>query len=100
LLKIAGSSLGFKHSPETLLKMKTLNKRNKNRENIGLAIKLARGHVTIIINKKDKSIIKYNSLRDAAKALNVDHSLIRSYIKSGKLYKNTYLIIRFIKLTF
>jgi len=45
-------------------------------------------------------MIKYSSLRDAANALNTDHSTLKSYVKSGNLYKGIYLIIRFIKIVF
>ena len=79
ILKIAGSSLGFKHSLKTLLKF-------KNRD-------LGTGYETIVLNKNNYKIIKYSSISETSRELNVSKTTILDYINSSKLLKNTYLII-------
>lgn len=79
ILKLARSSLGFKHSSGTLLRF-------KNRD-------LGTGSFTMVINKKDNSTKSYDSIRQAAKALYVSHVSLLNYVNNNKLFKNTYLII-------
>lgn len=85
MLKIAGLCLGYKHSAKTIAKFKAI-------------AGLRDGHVTVIINKKDKSMKNYDCICNTAKSLSISYDILIHYIKSGKLYKNTYLIIRLIKI--
>jgi excinuclease UvrABC nuclease subunit len=80
ILKIAGSSLGFKHSPETLKKFKDR--------------KISTGHITTVVNKKTNSVKLYDSIRAAARDLHTSHQLLLNYINTEKLYKGTYIITR------
>lgn len=86
ILKKARSSLGFKHSDETRLKFIKYKY-------------LIHSHTTIILNKKDQCIEKYSSIRDAATRLGTNYDRLISYIRQGKLYKDNYIIIRFINLS-
>lgn len=52
------------------------------------------GHVTTIINKKNKSIKVYNSIRAAARDIGVKYSTFYYYINKNKLLKDTYLVTR------
>jgi hypothetical protein len=70
--------LGFKHSRETLLKL-------KNRDS-------ATGYTTIIINKVNNKKKIYNSLRAAGKSICVSHTTLRRYINKNKLLNNLYFI--------
>jgi hypothetical protein len=81
ILKVAGSRLGAKHSLETLLKF-------KNRD-------LGTGHVTTVINQNNGAVVRYNSIRKAAKNLKVSHTTLLNYINTNKLLKSTYLINNF-----
>lgn len=78
ICKIAGSMLGFKHSAKTLIKFKSRN--------------TSTGHVTIVINKVNNNIKIYNSLRLAAKNINVSHTTLMRYINKDKLLKDVYFI--------
>ncbi len=78
ICKTAGSMLGFKHSRETLLKL-------KNRDS-------ATGYTTIIINKVNNKKKIYNSLRAAGKSICVSHTTLRRYINKNKLLNNLYFI--------
>lgn len=111
ICQTAYSSLGRKHSPETLLKFKnrkfTLETLAKMREaKLGKSPSplakvnhlLATSNITIIINKQDNSIKQYSSIKEAAKDLNVHHSSLLYCMKNNTLFKNTYLIIRFFNL--
>ena len=104
ILTKAGSSLGFKHSPETLLKFKNRKLSpeayiNLKKSKAGLAPSklakinqlLATGHPVIII-KENNFIKEYNSVRAAARDLGVNHATILKYINSNKLLKGIYKI--------
>ena len=107
ILKIAGSSIGFKHSPETLLKFKNrkLNPEalaNLKRAKAGLAPSsplrkinhlLATGHVTTVINKKDNVVKVYESIRAAAKDIGVSRQTLSKYVNKDKLLKGIYMVI-------
>lgn len=80
ILKITGSSLGYKHSLETLLKLK---KRRLSSEAL-INIKLATGHVTTLVNKKDNSVKVYDSIRAASRYIGISHATILNYINTNK----------------
>ncbi len=97
ILKIAGSTLGHKHSHETLTKLKNYKPSTEALVKLRLAKELT-GNIVIIINKNNNYIKKYKSLHSAAKDLNVSRAGLLYCIKKGVLLKGTYLIIRFIKI--
>lgn len=80
ICKTAGSTLGFKHSLNTLLKF-------KNRIPIN-------AHKTSIINIENNIITEYSSVRAAAKYLGISHTTLLRYINDTKIIDNTYLVNR------
>lgn len=98
ILKIAGSSLGYKHSPETLLNFKERRLSPEALINLKLAKKgiaptsplrrinhlLATGHITTVVNKKDNSVKVYNSIRAASRDIGINHATILNYINTNK----------------
>jgi hypothetical protein len=108
ILKTAGSRLGCKHSPETLLKFNNRklspdSKKPKSGKTSVLSLTkinslLTTGHTTIVINKETNSIVSYNSIRAAARNLKISHSSLIKYIKTNKLYKDIYIITRISKI--
>lgn len=78
ICKIAGSMLGFRHSPETLLKL-------KNRISVT-------AHLTIVINIKDNSQKKYSSVRSAARDIGISPTTLLRYSNNNKLLNNIYII--------
>jgi hypothetical protein len=78
ICKIAGSMLGFRHSPETLLKL-------KNRISVT-------AHLTIVINIKDNSQKKYSSIRSAARDIGISPTTLLRYSNNNKLLNNIYII--------
>lgn len=107
ILSKAGSSLGFKHSAETLLKFKTRklsveSLANLKKSKLGATFSplakmnqlLSTGHVVTVINKIDKVIKEYESIRAAARALKVHHATLFNYIDKDKLLKGIYAITR------
>jgi group I intron endonuclease len=106
ILTKAGSSLGFKHSTETLLKFKDRKLSPEALINLKKAKKglvprsplrkinhlLATGHITNIINIKDNSKKTYNSIRAAARDIGVNHATLINYINTNKLLKGIYLV--------
>jgi hypothetical protein len=102
-----GSNLGFKHSPETLLKLKNrklspealINLKNSK---AGVAPSnlakinqlLATGHPVKIINKENNSVKEYKSVHAAAIDVAVNHATLLKYINSNKLLKGIYKITK------
>lgn len=138
ILKIAGSPLGYKHTEESLAKMRN---RKLSKEHLYIVLtrilsddhkaavkkartnsihsadarakmrnfihseetkaklsqrltnyNLSKGHKIEITNIVENTKTVYESIRKAAISLNTNHSTIRNYIKSGKLYKGLYKI--------
>lgn len=108
ILKIANSRLGLKHSPETLLKFKNRKLSSEALSNLKKAMKgkvpsrlakinhlLATGHITTVVNKSNNTTKLYNSIREAARDLNVSHVTLLNYMNnSNKLLKGIYLITK------
>jgi group I intron endonuclease len=98
ILKIAGSSLGYKHSPETLLKYKERRLSPEALINLKLAKKgkaptsplrkinhlLATGHITTVLNKKDNSVKVYNSICAVSRDIGINPGTIANYINTNK----------------
>lgn len=108
ILKIAGSNLGFKHSPETLFKFKSRKLSSEAINNLKLAKKgkaptsslralnhlLAVSYKITITNVITNQIKNYDSLKTAALDLKVSHQTLSKYLKNKLLLKGTYLIQR------
>lgn len=107
ILPKAGSSLGFKHSPETLLKLKDRKLSpealtNLKKSKAGMVPSnlakinqlLATGHPVKIINKENNSVKEYKSVRAAARDVGFNHATILNYINSNKLLKGIYKITK------
>lgn len=114
ICRVAGSCLGRKYSPETILKLKNRKLSPEALINLKLAkagkaptsplrlvnLLLATGHKTILINKKDNSIKQYPSIRSAAKDINAAHASLIYCMENNLLFKNTYVIIKLIKIRY
>lgn len=97
ILKKAGSSLGYKHSLETLLKFKEHRLSSEALINLKLAKKgivsssplrrinhlLATGHIITVVNKKDNSVKVYDSIRAASRDIGISHATILNYINTN-----------------
>lgn len=55
---------------------------------------LSKAHEVSVINVEENTKTVYESVRKAAASLNTTHATLSAYIKSGKLYKGLYKIIR------
>jgi hypothetical protein len=82
ILKYARSSLGFKHSNETILKLKSK--------------KITQKYIVILFNKKTYLIHKFNSIKSASEFLNIDRQTVTLYLKTGKVFQKTYVFIKLI----
>lgn len=106
ILKTAGSRLGCKHSPETLLKFKDRKLSSSALANLKLSKAgvaptsplrkinhlLATGHITTVVNVETNSVKVYGSIRAAARDIGTSHVTVLNYINSYKLLHNLYLI--------
>ena len=99
ILKVAGSSFGYKHTEETISKMRNshLNRiwreedKTKAREILSTG-SLARSQAILVTNKLTGDAVEYPSKRQAAKELKVSDVTINNYLRSGKLLKDIWLI--------
>ncbi len=106
-MKLIGRGLGRKHTLESIVKLKdslknpeVLTKIKLARANQGplwkINLLLAVAHKTIVINVLENNTKTYVSIRETAKSLNVSHTTVRDYIRTGKLLRNTFLIKKII----
>lgn len=80
VLKTAYSSLGYKHSEKTLVKIN----RNLKRLNLSKSIKV------VVTNLENNVSMEYVSITEAAKSLNTNKTILREYILNKKPYKGIY----------
>lgn len=108
ILKLAGSSLKHKHSPETLLNLRN----HKFIEEALANIRKGRAPITLerllnndvisraglgvtMLNHSNNYIFKYKSIRNAARSLGVSHATLIDCIKNNRLYKYLYKITKY-----
>ena len=82
VLRVAYSSLGYRHSPEALVKVRN------NLENVNLSKSLK----VKVTNLETNVSAEYISIREAAKGLNADRSTLKRYILNSKPYKGIYIL--------
>lgn len=109
ILKKAGSSLGYRHTEETLVKFKERKHSEESRLRIGSSrigmalneetrmkisssLKGVGGIKVWVTNIETKEKIAYESLTEAALAVGVSHHTIRKYLFSGELIFDKYFI--------
>ncbi len=84
VLREAGSLLGFKHSPESLDKLRShLSKLN-----------LEKGHTIEVIDTETNTSTLFSSIRAAAKELGTSHVTLIRHLKKNSLFNNKYRIIK------
>jgi hypothetical protein len=95
--KVREANLGRKNSEESIAKMKnrviTDEVRAKLIQNI-TKYNLSKAHKIEVINVEENTKTEYDSIRKAAVSLNTSHVTLGAYIKSGKLYKGLYKLIK------
>lgn len=114
ILKTAGSSLGFKHTKETIEKFqaiaklrkyteeekgrvsklyinRTLESKIKDRERI-LEINKTKSHIVEVIDITTNKKVIYCSIRQAAESLDCAHTTIRRALKSKNVFKDIYKV--------
>jgi hypothetical protein len=94
VLKIAGSSFGYKHSEEIKLKMKNRRHTEKIKEKIGA--KNYKLQPVIITNNQTGVSTKFSFMKKATIFLNISSTAkaVGKYIKSNKLFKGIYSIVK------
>jgi hypothetical protein len=106
ILKLAGSSYGYKHNEVSLIKFRTRVVREETlskmkariqSENTKIKISKALGIPVIVTDIDKENVIQYFSKSQAAKFIGVSESTIRRYIISKKLLFNRYSIVEIIK---
>jgi len=80
VLKTAYSSLGYKHIPETLEKVR----KNLGKLNLSKSVKVK------VTNLETNVLVEYPSIREAAKSLKTSKTTLREYILNSKPFKEIY----------
>lgn len=80
VLKTAYSSLGYKHTEKTLVKIHS----NLEKLNLSKSIKV------VVTNLETNVSTEYISLREAAKSLNTNKTTLKEYILKNMPYKGIY----------
>ena len=92
---IAGSTLGYKHSQESLDKMRNIILSDEVRERKTLATmnaSIANRLPISVKNRKTNDLTSYASLTEAGKALGVTTSAVSQALLHNRLIKKTYSI--------
>jgi group I intron endonuclease len=114
ILKVAGSSLGYKHTEETLIKLKARTMSSEHRTKLiahlarlnarempsEIRAKISKGMATFNVNTKGKPVLvtnittqvttEYVSISEAARNLNASKSTILRHIKRQATYLGVY----------
>ena len=102
ILKFAGSSMGFRHSEETIIKFKNREltdeqklKLQKHMENLNIELNMKKRIKVEIFDLVDNVNNSYDSIRDAADAIGTDLKTIKNPEKSTEIiipYRGRYVI--------
>lgn len=89
--------MGYKHTPESLDKMRNFILSDEVRERKALSTlkaSAANKHSIVITDSKTNEVTSYDSLTDAGKALGVSRAAISQAVLKNRLIKKTYAITR------
>jgi hypothetical protein len=91
ILKVAGSTLGFKYTENSRTKMSASQIDNSNSKNQPNAVKIE--VLDLGASPTDITTI-FHSIREAGKALNINHSIISEYFSRNQKrpYKGRYIL--------
>jgi group I intron endonuclease len=107
ILKIAGSSVGYKHTEEAIQKISLKGKGRifseeareklslsglRRREEIRFVVGRANGHPVLVTDTETGETTEYYAMVEAARKLQVGEKTIKRYIGKEKLLKGKYLI--------
>ena len=101
IAEIAGSTLGYKHTPESLAKMRdfVLSDEVRDRKALSTTNATAARRISIMVeNTETKVKQKYTSLTEAGYALGVSKASVSQALINNRLIKKTYQNYKNIKL--
>lgn len=90
ILKIAGSTFGYRHSEEVLLKMKSRIASAEAR--VKMSQNNHKRQAVIIMDNQKGVSTKFSTMKEAGIFLNISTTMIGKYLKSNKLFKGIYSI--------
>lgn len=99
IVEIAGSTLGYKHTPESLAKMRdfVLSDEVRDRKALSTANATAARRISVIVeNTETKVKQEYSSLTEAGYALGVSKASVSQALINDSLIKKTYRISKII----
>lgn len=100
IVEIAGSTLGYKHTPESLAKMRdfVLSDEVRDRKALSTVNATAARRISIVVeNTETKVKLEYASLTEAGYALGVSKASVSQALINDRLIKKTYRVSKIIK---
>lgn len=100
IVKVAGSTLGYKHSPESIAKMRAivLSADDRARKALSTGAATAARRMSILVtNTITNEKMIFDSLTEGGKALGVSKTAISLALREKRLLKKVYLISKGIK---
>lgn len=97
IVQTAGSTLGYKHTPESLIKMRNFILSDEIKIKKALSTKNASEarRISVIVENIDtKEILEYTSMTEAGKSLGVHRNAISQAILNNRLVKKKYKITK------
>lgn len=97
IVETAGSTLGYKHTPESIAKMRdfVLSEEVRERKRLATANATASIRIPIIVeNIKTNEKLEYISLVEAGKAIGVSRAAVSQALLNNRLLKKTYSITK------
>ena len=95
MVEKAGSTIGYKHTEETLQKMRNFILSDENLAKKKLSTKnatVARSISILVKNIKTKELSEYKSMTEAAKVIGVTKSAVSQALKGNKIINKLYYI--------
>jgi len=100
IVEIVGSTLGYKHTPESLAKMRgfVLSDKVRDKKALSTVNATAARRIPIIVEKRETKVKQeYYSLTEARYALGVSRASISQALINDRLIKKTYRVSKIIK---
>jgi hypothetical protein len=99
-VEMAGSTLGYKHTPESLAKMRdfVLSDEVRDRKALSTINATAARRISILVENTERKVkLEYASLTEAGYALGVSKASVSQALMNDRLIKKTYRVSKIIK---
>jgi Fic family protein len=92
ILKVAGSSFGYRHTEEALLKMR--NRRASSEARAKMSANNHKRQSVVVLNNQTGISTKFFTMKEAGIFLNITTATVGRYLKNKKIFKGIYTITK------